>query len=102
MFVLQDNNRTETGRKQMSYLAEAHAEWHLVYGQVACPLDCGIGYDWEAEERYEREAEAAWREANPEAAAQRDAEDAARVAETDAWLASRGAKRDADFDEPPF
>jgi len=26
----------------MSYLSEAHSEWHLVNGQNACcPLDCG-------------------------------------------------------------
>lgn len=28
----------------MSYLAEAHADWHAVNGRDAvCPLDCGIG-----------------------------------------------------------
>lgn len=28
----------------MSYLAEAHADWHAVHGKFAvCPLDCGIG-----------------------------------------------------------
>lgn len=26
----------------MSYLAEAHSEWHAVHGKYAiCPLDCG-------------------------------------------------------------
>lgn len=36
----------------MSYLSEAHAEWHAVNGHDAvCPLDCGVGevYDpWDA------------------------------------------------------
>lgn len=28
----------------MSYLSEAHAEWHAVHGKYACcPLDCGAG-----------------------------------------------------------
>ena len=28
----------------MSYLTEAHADWHAVHGQyAACPLDCGAG-----------------------------------------------------------
>lgn len=28
----------------MSYLADAHRDWHNVHGKFAvCPLDCGIG-----------------------------------------------------------
>lgn len=26
----------------MSYLADAHRDWHTVHGNVVCPLDCGI------------------------------------------------------------
>lgn len=32
----------------MTYLAEAHAEWHIVNGPYGCPLDCGRG-EYEAE-----------------------------------------------------
>lgn len=36
----------------MSYIAEAHAEWHFVHGKFAsCPLDCGVNepYVWACE-----------------------------------------------------
>jgi len=36
----------------MSFLAEAHQEWHTVHGQVVCPLDCGIG---EGQDDYDHE-----------------------------------------------
>jgi len=32
----------------MSYLADAHRDWHTVHGQnVVCPLDCGAGEDYD-------------------------------------------------------
>lgn len=34
----------------MSYLIEAHNEWHLLNGATAiCPLDCGQGEDLDEE-----------------------------------------------------
>ncbi len=41
----------------MSYLSDAHAEWHAVNGRdQVCPLDCGVGEDaaadYEAEQAY--------------------------------------------------
>lgn len=50
----------------MSWLADAHREWHLVNGaRSVCPLDCGVG-EAEAEMAYmeqvaEEEAHAAFR-----------------------------------------
>jgi hypothetical protein len=38
----------------MAWIADAHREWHTVYGQKeVCPLDCGAGetyYDYDPEE----------------------------------------------------
>lgn len=32
----------------MSWIAEAHADWHTVNGwNVVCPLDCGAGEDYD-------------------------------------------------------
>jgi|PlaIllAssembly_1097288.scaffolds.fasta_scaffold210939_2 hypothetical protein len=32
----------------MSWIAEAHADWHTVHGRDAvCPLDCGAGEDYD-------------------------------------------------------
>lgn len=35
----------------MSYLSEAHNQWHAINGPYGCPLDCGIG-EAEAEAEY--------------------------------------------------
>lgn len=47
----------------MSYLADAHRDWHTAHGwNVVCPLDCGVGEaealeaDWEEEEREAQQA----------------------------------------------
>jgi hypothetical protein len=37
-----------TGESQMTYLADAHRDWHTVNGWDSCPLDC-----YEAEARAE-------------------------------------------------
>lgn len=37
------NETTEKGNP-MTWIADAHREWHTVHGQNAvCPLDCGVG-----------------------------------------------------------
>lgn len=35
----------------MSWISEAHNQWHAINGPYGCPLDCGIGED-EAEAAY--------------------------------------------------
>lgn len=40
----------------MSWMADAHREWHYVHGQdTVCPLDCGAGevYDYDPDDAYE-------------------------------------------------
>lgn len=52
----------------MSFIADAHREWHVVYGsQAVCPLDCGAneGAMAEAADEYEAQEE---RQARREAA----------------------------------
>jgi hypothetical protein len=37
----------------MSFIADAHRQWHMIYGQdVVCPLDCGAGevYDYDPDD----------------------------------------------------
>lgn len=37
----------------MSWISDAHQEWHHVHGQYAiCPLDCGAGevYDYDPDD----------------------------------------------------
>ena len=47
----------------MSWIVDAHYEWHAVHGALAvCPLDCGIGEGYEDEP--DEEAMDQWREAN--------------------------------------
>lgn len=45
----------------MSWIAEAHSEWHTVHGAHAvCPLDCGASeFDWPTDEQLVN-----WREAD--------------------------------------
>jgi hypothetical protein len=55
-------NRTER-EQAMSWLADAHRDWHTVHGQmVVCPLDCGVteGLDDEWEAEAEKEAQQAF------------------------------------------
>lgn len=57
----------------MTWLSDAHSEWHAVNGRWGCPLDCAasdVGVGEEAEE-------AAWEE--EQAAARRDRREAARA-----------------------
>lgn len=58
----------------MSFIAEAHREWHLVHGaRATCPLDCGASEPtpeeeaeaWEASEAEDRRAR--WEAARAEA-----------------------------------
>ena len=59
---------------EMSYTAEAHADWHLVNGWTSCPLDCYAVEAYWAEEAERAEAEARYEALSPEAKAQEDAE----------------------------
>ena len=100
----------------MSYLSEAHAEWHAVNGRyAACPLDCGAGepiVDYcpvEGCEGYEiaypgQEPHVEPCTASPEAHAAYAAEVAAETAAWEARMAAESAALDpwAGQPDPPF
>lgn len=82
----------------MSYLAEAHFEWHAVNGAYAvCPLDCGAGEAAMLAAEAEAEAAADW-------AALSDDERAELTAEAEAQAAARAAAEAArdPWDAAPF
>lgn len=40
----------------MSWISEAHAQWHSVHGAMeVCPLDCGVGEDYDYDPEWEDE-----------------------------------------------
>jgi hypothetical protein len=76
----------------MSWLSEAHEEWHLVNGKYACcPLDCGA-----SEALYDQHEAEEWARTHPEEVAKAKASLEALEREREAALS------DPWQEDPPF